>query len=666
MVLWMFFGPVLLEDGRRRGVFVGKPDEWEAREKAQFALCAALPVFGGVAWLLSRPPLPEQRLGKSSETLVELRVAQLFGALLGRVPDAALQRQFETQLKEWSRRKAPVSSSARATTGGRRPAKRELAEELELSVRLRDPMAPERSDMTPSCLQQLLETRRKLLGADTPAREFPEKVAIRSPDGFSCTFSELRASISSLASALLRSELCQGERVAWLLPNGLEALQLSCACYQVAAISVPINLRYSAPEVAYMVSKVQAKMLFLHSKLQLPGASQLASEVVDIPGPAWDAFRARAAPAVTAALRPVPPEQPALILFTSGTTGHPKGVLHSHGGCWAAIQTSAETFGLRSDDVVLVGKPISHAGGLQTQLLPTLARGGEAVLTTMPTAAQALELIQRFNVSVYAMLSSALLDFVEHLEQRPQLATSVATLALRRVMGSGDSVPLQLQRRFLEMFGWPVLEGCGITEIGGYYAAQPLDPRDREGKAGSMGRPTKGTQVRLVEDGEDDGKDVPSGSIGEVLLKTASLPLGYWEDPEATKELFQDGWLRTGDLARFDSEGFLWFVARRKLIIVRRGSNLAPAAVERRLLEHSKVKATVVVGVPDFAEGEVPVAWVVAEEHAARGLASYEQPVRYWFRDAMPLNSVGKFDRAKLKEEAKEMMAKLAATMAGA
>lgn len=512
--------------------------------------------------------------------------------------------------------------------------------------------------MTPSGLQQLL---------DKPAREFPEKVAIRSPDGFSCTFSELRASISSVASALLRSAVQRGERVVWLLPNGLEALQLSCACYQVAAISVPINLRYSAPEVAYMVGKVQAKMLFLHSsKLQqLPGASQLAPEVVATPGPAWDAFRSRADPALPA-LRPAPAEQPALILFTSGSTGRPKGVLHSHGGCWAAIQTAAETFALRSDDVVLVGTPISHAGGLQTQLLPTLARGGEAVLSTMPTAAQAVELIQRFNVSVYAMLSSALLDFVEHLEHRD--LGSVAALALRRVVGSGDSVPLQLQSRFLEMFGWPVLEGCGITEIGGYYAAQPLDPLDREGKAGAMGRPTKGTQVRLVE----DGKDVPVGSIGEVLLKTPSLPLGYWEDPEATKELFQDGWLRTGDLARFDLDGFLWFVARRKLIIVRRGSNLAPAAVERWLLEHPKVKAVVVVGVPDSAEGEVPVAWVLPgdeaptamelEEHPTKGLASYEQPVRYWFRNTMPLNSVGKFDRAKLKDEAKALMANLAAT----
>lgn len=511
--------------------------------------------------------------------------------------------------------------------------------------------------MTPSCLQQLL---------DKPAREFPEKIAIRTPDGFSCTFSELRASIASVASALLSSGLPRGARVAWLLPNGLEALQLSCACYQVAAISVPINLRYSAPEVVYMVNKVQAKMLFLpSSKLQqLPGG--LAPEVVATPGPAWDAFRGRGVQRAPA-LRPAAPEQPALILFTSGTTGHPKGVLHSHGGCWAAIQTSAETFGLRSDDVVLVGKPISHAGGLQTQLLPTLARGGEAVLATLPTAADAVELIQRFNVSVFAMLSSALLDFVEHLEHRPGVA---ALASLRRVVGSGDSVPLQLQRRFLEMFGWPVLEGCGITEIGGYYAAQPLDPLDREGKAGAMGRPTKGTQIRLVE----DGKDVPVGSIGEVLLKTPSLPLGYWEDSEATKDLFSDGWLRTGDLARCDPEGFLWFVARRKLIIVRRGSNLAPAAVERWLLEHPKVKAAVVVGVPDPAEGEVPVAWVLSdesdeaptamelEEHAAKGLASYEQPVRYCFRDSMPLNSVGKFDRAKLKDEAIALMAKLAAT----
>lgn len=366
--------------------------------------------------------------------------------------------------------------------------------------------------MTPSGLQQLM---------DKPAREFPEKVAIRSPDGFSCTFSELRASISSVASALLRSAVQRGERVVWLLPNGLEALQLSCACYQVAAISVPINLRYSAPEVAYMVGKVQAKMLFLHSsKLQqLPGASQLAPEVVATPGPAWDAFRSRADPALPA-LRPAPAEQPALILFTSGSTGRPKGVLHSHGGCWAAIQTAAETFALRSDDVVLVGKPISHAGGLQTQLLPTLARGGEAVLAMMPTAAQAVELIQRFNVSVYAMLSSALLDFVEHLEHRD--LGSVAALALRRVVGSGDAAAAE-----------PVPGDVRVARSGGLWhhrdwwllrrpAAGPARPRGQggchgkadEGDPGTAGGGRKGCARGLHRGGASEDALPASGLLG--------------------------------------------------------------------------------------------------------------------------------------------------------
>ena len=212
------------------------------------------------------------------------------------------------------------------------------------------------------------------------------------------------------------------------------------------------------------------------------------------------------------------------------------------------------------------------------------------------------------------------------------------------------------------------MEGCGITEIGGYFATQPIGKE----KPGSIGLPTARTEVRLVD---VDGKAVPLGQPGEVLLKTPSAAVGYWDDPEATSSLFQDDWLRTGDIARKDEDGYLWFVGRRKLIIVRRGSNIAPAAVEilgciwvpflsvlsgyecirlqavsggngrsqrrRVLATHPEVQSSVVVGVPDELDGQVPIAWVLAKdkacppanaslaEHMSKRLAAYEVPVCY-------------------------------------
>lgn len=507
-------------------------------------------------------------------------------------------------------------------------------------------------------LQQLTETA---------ARNFGDKIAIQSEGktgtGFvASSYDDFHVLVLRVASALVASGVEKMDRVAWLMPNCLEAVALTCACYRIGAISVPINVRYAAPEVEYMVDKVKAKILFLTAQKMniLEEFLQIPRPVVAIRVPSgdpatvwvghetWESFLQLEGDGKNL-VRPCAPEDPALILFTSGTTGFPKGVLHSHGSCWAAITNSAEALGLQSDDVVLVGKPITHAGGLQTQLLPTLMKGGQAVLAMIPSPTQAVELIQTFGVTVYAMLASSLLDFVENLERN-----DAPNLSLRRVIGSGDSVPLKLQSRFLELFGWPVLEGCGITEIGCYYATQPLEG----GKLGSIGLPTPGTRLRLVE----DGKDVPLGCAGEVLIKTPSLPLGYWEDLDATVSLFQDGWMRTGDLARQDEDGFIWFVGRRKLIIIRRGSNIAPAAVERVLANHPKVHSSVVVGVPDELDGEVPVAWIVPkqelpteaelENYVSKHLAAHEMPLRYWLRTEMPLNSVGKFDRVSLQKEA--------------
>ena len=505
------------------------------------------------------------------------------------------------------------------------------------------------------------------------ASKSASKTAIRM-EGINMSYSKLLHWVRQIASALVASGIETQDRVAWLLPNCMEAVAVTSACYRIGAISVPINVRYASQEIAFMVEKVKAKMLFLRTAsldvLQEPGLQRL--QVITIGSEtspdhtSWDEFEKRDG---RISLRPVPSDHPALILFTSGTTGHPKGVVHSMRGCWEAIRTSADAFQLNNDDVVLVGKPITHAGGLHTQLLPALMVGGEAVLDMIPPPAKAVDLIQRFHVTTYAMLVGFLLDFVEFVEKDENVLEKLSSL--RRVIGSGDCVPLEIQSRFLKLFGKPVVEGCGISEIGGYYAMQPIGKE----RPGSIGLPTRGTEVRLVD---DKGNDVAPGLPGEVWLRTSSATLGYWEDPTTTAQLFQDGWLKTGDIAKRDEDGYIWFVGRRKLIIIRRGSNIAPAAIERVLALHPRVHSSVVVGVPDEQDGQVPVAWIVSkespdamsphelEEHVSRHLAAYERPVHFWFRSELPLNSVGKFDRALLQSEAQSKQQLRHSLLAGA
>ena len=317
-------------------------------------------------------------------------------------------------------------------------------------------------------------------------------------------------------------------------------------------------------------------------------------------------------------------------------------MVHSHAGAFHGIDISRRIFDLSQQSRVLVGKPISHAGGLETQLMPTLLAGGEVSLAMKPTPKQAATMIQAYQITEYAMLASDLLDFVEYLEQNPTDLSS-----LRTSIGSGDSVPEDLHQRFRDLFGWEVMEGCGMTELGGYYAANPLRGIR---KWGSLGLPAPDMRLRIVD---EEGNDVEGEAVGEVLVQSPSATIGYWHNPTATDDLFRGGWLHTGDLAHFDSDRYVWFVGRKKLMIVRRGSNIAPAEIENVLDAYPQVHASVVVGVPDRLDGHVPVACVAAvdprcppseaelREFVSQHLAAYKNPVRYLFFDELPRNSTG-------------------------
>lgn len=483
------------------------------------------------------------------------------------------------------------------------------------------------------------------------------KTAIRTASA-QVSYGELHQQVLAVAAGLIADGVRANDRVAWLLPNCFEAVVTTLACYQIGALAVPLNYRYTAHEVEETLKHVEARVLIFHGQRDDVGSRVANTRIVEssfcVGEPCeeetirFDELRSHALLEKPIAVRE---DDPALILFTSGSTGRPKGVVHSHCGVFSAIDISRRLFDFQEHDVVLVGKSLSHAGGLQTQLMASLQAAAEVVLTVKPSPAEAAALIDEHQVTEYGMLASDLLDFIEYLEGHPSKLPS-----LKNSIGSGDKVPVDLHHRFRDLFGWPVMEGAGMTEVGCYYAA---NPRYGERKWGSLGLPAPDTELRVVGDA---GEACPPNAVGEILVRSPSSTIGYWQDEASTKSLYQDGWLRTGDLGHCDDSGYYWFVGRKKLMIVRRGSNIAPAEVEDVLDEHPRVHASVVVGVPDNRDGQVPVACIAllpseepfSEEElrsfVAQRLAAYKNPTRYFILPELPRNSTGKFDRHALQE----------------
>jgi long-chain acyl-CoA synthetase len=344
----------------------------------------------------------------------------------------------------------------------------------------------------------------------------------------------------------------------------------------------------------------------------------------------------------------VPPsDDPAVILYTSGTTARPKGVTHSS-RTLAAMADAMRDAGVAVDSVTLVATPAMHVSGLCATLLSTMAAGGTAVLLPAFDPAALLDAVEHHRCN-HVLGLPALMQFVaSEQERRPRDTRSVRTW-----LCGGDSVPLPLQERWLALFGSPLIEGYAMSED-----CPMACNRASAIRPGSIGRPVTGTEIRIMG---YDGVPSPIGTIGEIEARGPANFIGYWDDPEATARTLVDGWLRTGDLGRFDADGYLWFEGRRKEIIVRGGSNIAPQEVEEALLGHPAVLEAGVVGVPDPVFGERVVAFVALREgHAAtadevrefagRTLADYKLPERVVFLETMPKGPTGKVLRRALKE----------------
>jgi long-chain acyl-CoA synthetase len=485
---------------------------------------------------------------------------------------------------------------------------------------------------------------RNLLSAS--AERNPRKTAIIL-ENESVSYEQLDRSTTSLAQWFLRHGCKPGDRIAFYWPNSIETVKLFFACFKAGMIAVPVNVRMKPPEIAYVLQHSKAVMYFAHPDLMSvaeearKGCAGLRTIHSTLEGLNEGAPEVR--------LREVNDYDPALVLYTSGTTARPKGVTHTHRTLLECVKLTCSA-APDSLQTALVMTQMAFISAICASVLPTIVTGGTCVLVPAFDAPLVLDLIERFQCSCTFGVPSMVQLLLEEQARRPRVVST-----LRTFFAGGDSVPVSTQERFQALFGIPVREGYGMTEMG----PSIVNPADAI-RSGSLGKALDGVEVRVVD---SDVEDLPDDQTGEIVVRSPANFAGYWDDPPATRETLRDGWLHSGDLARRDADGYLWFEGRKKEIIVRDGINIAPQEVEEAFYNHPAVLEVAVIGMPDpaGARGERVLAFVslrdglVADEqelrdHARLCLADFKIPERILFVKDLPKGITGKVQRRALKE----------------
>ncbi len=509
------------------------------------------------------------------------------------------------------------------------------------------------------------------------AERFPQDAAVVD-GGVTLTFAELDAAVLAAARALVALGVARGDRVALWAPNTWEWVVAALAVHAAGGALVPINTRYKGGEAAGVLAKSGARVLlttvgFLdtdyvallrQSDLPLPelGAIVVLRGAAPEATLAWDDFLARGDAVSEAAARAralaVAPGDVCDILFTSGTTGHPKGVPSTHAQTLRAFRDWAETVGLRRGDRYLVVLPFFHSFGYKAGILTCLMVGATILPQAVFDAGAVLERVARDRISVLPGPPA----LYQTILARPDLARHDLS-SLRLAVTGAAVIPVELIHRMRRELAFEtVITGYGLTETTGIVTMCHFDD-DPETIAATSGRAVPGVEVRVVG---DDGREVPRGDPGEVIVRGYNVMRGYHDDPEETAAVLDaEGWLRTGDIGVMDERGYLRITDRKKDMFIVGGFNAYPAEIERILLGHEAVAQAAVVGVPDDRLGEVGVAFVVLRAGSALAegdllawsrerMANYKVPRRVEIVDALPVNATGKVLKYVLRERARD------------
>ncbi|OGT45385.1 MAG: hypothetical protein A3E83_00130 [Gammaproteobacteria bacterium RIFCSPHIGHO2_12_FULL_41_20] len=474
-------------------------------------------------------------------------------------------------------------------------------------------------------------------------------------------YAELCRLSSIIANNMYQHGVRKKSRIAFFMDNKPELIWLYFATFSLGAVAVPINYRYKADELAYVLQDCQINILITEeSKEQyvekIHGCGQLNCKVFSISSHVNNIFlnfisllneKTPSHPQ-----QKIAPDDLSVILYTSGSTSNPKGVMHSHRSVLAAATHLTQTIMLSSNCINGITLPICHIAGMIGQVISTILIGGQMILFPKFDAKSLVHAIEQYKITHLQLTPANLVELVEYADDHKN---SHLTSLLQVIVG-GDKVPETLQEKFFTLSHCYVTEVLGMTESFSYCINLSHDKT----KLGSAGIPTKGVKIDLLDNQNNIIKT--NNQTGEIRVHSNANMLGYWGNPHETIKTLRDGYVYTGDLAYRDQDGFFWFAGRKKQLIIRGGSNISPQEVESVLIQHPLIREVCVIGFPDKKLNQIVCACVVLKDKKLSltlenirsfcidHISDYKIPEKLIILNELPHNTTGKLDRNQISK----------------
>lgn len=502
-----------------------------------------------------------------------------------------------------------------------------------------------------------MKTTPEMLRANS--ERFGDKPAVLFYDR-TVTFRDLDQASGRVAAALGRLGVEEGEIVSMMMNNSPEFYAVFFGIQKAGAVAGPINCWWQTGEVEYLLNDSGTKVFFvdgdyLHHVEALKGKTGVKRLIVNEtdapPAGAAKLIEILASAEEAPSSHRITPDSPCAILYTSGTTGQPKGALLTHKNLMFAGRAKSKAADLSSEDKALCVLPLFHGAGLLDLSMPCLYTGATVVLRKGFSATEFWGLIEQHQVTgIYGVPT------IYHILLQLEESKTVDASSLRFGVIGAAPTPVELINEFEKRYGMKIIEGYGLTESSG---GASLTPTEGSRKIGSAGVPMESVELKIFD---DDDNELPAGEVGEIMLRSEGVMKEYWKKPEETARAMRGGWLHTGDMGRVDEDGWLFIVDRKKEMVIRGGENIYPKELEDVLYKHPKVSEVAVIGVPDEKYGEEVMACIVpgtegelTEEEVIdfckENMASYKIPKYVRFMDFIPKNIIGKVVKKELKKQ---------------